>query len=79
MLGKSNHATEKEAREVIQNFPVERLPTLPGSNGRPPSWMDVQNVFCEYSKYARLVERGGVAGKPYTRGEHFDFIINITG
>lgn len=58
MLGKSNHATEREAREVISSFPLENMPTLPGSNGRPPSWMDIQNVFCEYSKYASRLTRG---------------------
>jgi hypothetical protein len=72
LLGKT-YATEKEARQVIQEFPVELLPPLPGSGGRPASWMDIQNVFCEYSKYARMVERGERGGAtPYVRKEPFE-------
>lgn len=70
------YAAPKEAQKVIQEFPRELLPTLPHSNGRPPSWMDVQNVFCEFSKYVRMVDRGDKgAPKPYTPGEPFPLHI----
>ncbi|QXO13648.1 hypothetical protein SEA_MANDALORIAN_56 [Microbacterium phage Mandalorian] len=76
MLGKATPATPKEAVDVITSFPVERLPTLPDSNGRHASWMDVQNVFCEYSKYARLVQQGYKGtGQPYVRNGSFDLTI----
>lgn len=69
-------ATGKQAYDVITTFPREELPPLPGSNGRLASWMDVQNIFCEYSKYARLVERGDKGtGKPYVKGEPFPLVI----
>lgn len=75
LVGKT-YASEKEARQIIQEFPVELLPTLPYSNGRPASWMDVQNVFCEYSKYARLAERPAPASAtPYRRNGNFETII----
>lgn len=75
LLGRQ-YATQKEALEVITNFPVDRLPPLPHSNGRPPSWMDIQNVFCEYSKYARMVLRGDKGrATPYTPGPKFDLHI----
>lgn len=75
LVGKT-YASEKEAREIIQNFPVELLPALPGSNGRPASWMDVQNVFCEFSKYARFLEKPVAASAtPYKRGSGFETII----
>lgn len=75
LLGKE-YATAKESYEVITNFPVNQLPALPYSNGRPPSWMDIQNVFCEYSKYARMIERGERGGtKPYQRHGEFDVHI----
>lgn len=75
LVGKT-YASEKEARDIIQNFPRELLPTLPGSNGRPPSWMDVQNVFCEYSKYARLTEKPlPASATPYRRNGDFDTVI----
>lgn len=76
MLGLGKDATQVQAQVAIQRFPVERLPALPYSNGRPPSLMDIQNVFCEYSKYARMVRKGDKGtGKPYVRGEHFDTLI----
>lgn len=72
LLGKE-YATKKEAFDVITTFPVDELPPLPGSNGRPPSWMDIQNVFCEFSKYVRMVNRGDKgAPKPYTNGQPFE-------
>lgn len=75
LLGKP-HASPKEAQKVIEEFPRELLPALPGSNGRLASWMDVQNVFCEFSKYVRMVDRGDKgAPKPYVPGEPFDIHI----
>jgi hypothetical protein len=75
LLGKP-YAAPKEAQKVIQEFPRHLLPALPGSNGRPPSWMDVQNVFCEFSKYVRMVDRGDKgAAQPYTPGPPFEIHI----
>lgn len=75
LLGKP-YATGKEALDVISTFPRDELPALPGSNGRPASWMDVQNVFCEFSKYVRMVNRGDKgAPKPYTPGPPFETFI----
>ena len=75
LLGKE-YATVAEAKHIITTFPVEELPPLPESNGRPASWMDIQNVFCEFSKYARMVDRGDKgAPKAYTRGEPFPLHI----
>jgi hypothetical protein len=72
LLGKP-YATKQEAQHVIQNFPFDQLPALPYSNGRPASWMDVQNVFCEFSKYVRMRERGDKgAPKPYVNKEPFE-------
>ncbi|QDK02449.1 hypothetical protein SEA_NUCCI_56 [Microbacterium phage Nucci] len=76
MLGKATPASPAEAVKAITSFPVERLPALPDSNGRHASLMDVQNVFCEYSKYARLVQQGYKGtGQPYVRNGSFDLII----
>jgi len=70
--------SDRKAEDVIKSFPVDLLPTLPYSNGRPASWMDVQNVFCEFSKYARMVERGDKGtGRPYER--HGSFLTVIPG
>lgn len=75
LVGKT-YASEKEARDIIQTFPVELLPTLPYSNGRPASWMDVQNVFCEFSKYARLAEKPvPKSATPYKRNGEFETLI----
>lgn len=64
--------SDRKAEDVIKAFPVDQLPPLPDSNGRPASWMDIQNVFCEFSKYARLLHQGGVtSGKPYVRNGDF--------
>lgn len=69
-------APGKVAQQVIQSFPRELLPPLPGSGGRLASWMDVQNVFCEFSKYVRMVDRGDKgAAKPYTPGPPFEIHI----
>lgn len=66
----------RKAEDVIKDFPVDQLPPLPGSNGRPASWMDIQNVFCEFSKYARLVQQGyRGTGKPYQRNG--DYMVHI--
>lgn len=67
--------SDVKAELVISRFPVDQLPPLPGSNGRPASWMDIQNVFCEFSKYARLKQNGFTPGKPYQR--HGDFDLHI--
>lgn len=76
MLGKSTPATPSEAVKAITSFPVDQLPPLPGSNGRPASLMDIQNVFCEFSKYARLVQQGYKGtGTPYVRNGEFETII----
>ena len=76
LLGKP-YATGKEAYETITNFPVDQLPALPYSNGRPASWMDVQNVFCEFSKYVRLSQRPAPKGPatPYRRNGEFETFI----
>jgi hypothetical protein len=65
-----------KAEEVIKTFPRELLPPLPGSNGRLASWMDIQNVFCEFSKYARFVEKGDRGtGMAYRRNAPFETVI----
>ena len=75
LLGKE-YATPAEAHHVITTFPFDALPPLPESNGRLASWMDVQNIFCEYSKYGRMVQRGDRgAPQPYTR--HGTFPLHI--
>ncbi|QNL31064.1 hypothetical protein SEA_KAUALA_52 [Microbacterium phage Kauala] len=66
LLGKKS-ASPAEALQMISTFPVDKLPPLPRSNGRPASWMDIQNVFCEFSKYARYRLAGKVGKKPYQR------------
>ncbi|WNM68027.1 hypothetical protein SEA_SIRVICTOR_55 [Microbacterium phage SirVictor] len=66
LLGKTS-ASPAEAQRVISTFPVDKLPPLPRSNGRPASWMDIQNVFCEFSKYARFKNQGRVGKQPYQR------------
>jgi hypothetical protein len=76
MLGKDAPASPREAYDVITTFPYDRLPALPMSNGRGASWMDIQNVFCEFSKYARLVRKGDKGtGQPYQRHEEFLTLI----
>lgn len=68
--------SDRKAEDVIKSFPVDLLPALPNSNGRPASWMDIQNVFCEFSKYARLVQQGyQCTGKPYVRNGSFPLHI----
>jgi hypothetical protein len=68
--------SDRKPEDVIKTFPVDELPALPGSNGRPASWMDVQNVFCEFSKWVRLFRQGYTGGgKPYERHGAFDWRI----
>lgn len=43
----------EKAREYLLDS--ADCPVLP--NGRPPSLMDIQNTFCEFSKYARYLAR----------------------
>lgn len=38
---------------------------LPGGGHRAPSLMDIQNTFCEYSKYVRYIKNDRVGGAPY--------------
>lgn len=66
LLGKKS-ASPAEAVQMITSFPVGKLHPLPRSNGRPASLMDIQNVFCEFSKYARYRLAGKVGKKPYQR------------
>jgi hypothetical protein len=46
----------------------EGCPTIPldhpGDPVRVPSWMDVQNTLCEFSKWVRFSEKP-LPGKPY--------------
>lgn len=41
---------------------VRALPDCPLLEGRPPSWMDIQNTLCEFSKFVRF-KAGGVPYK----------------
>jgi hypothetical protein len=43
---------------------LKSSPSLPVFAGRSPSLMDVQNLFCEFSKYVRY--QGKPPGQPYT-------------
>ena len=61
--------------ETLRSFPVDQIPSLPGSNGRPASLMDVQNVFCEFSKYVRYANKGQTSGQSYQR--HRPFKVKI--
>jgi hypothetical protein len=46
---------------------VRALPDCPDLDGRPPSWMDIQNTLCEFSKYHRYAHSSSPAGaNPYT-------------
>lgn len=68
--------SDKPAEQVITSFPVHKLHSLPGSNGRHASWMDVQNVFCEFSKWGRLQLKGYQgAAAPYQRNGNFEVSI----
>ena len=68
-------ASLKQTRRVIELFPAHEMPFLPKSGGRYASLMDVQNVFCEFSKYVRYKESPVQAREPYQRKEPFNIII----
>lgn len=65
----------RKPEDVIRDFPTDEIPALPGSNGRPASMMDIQNVFCEFSKYARYVQKGNATGQPYARHSSYEIRI----
>lgn len=44
---------------------IRNLPTPPEFQGRLPSSLDVQNCFCEYSKYVRFSGRTATGAAPY--------------
>lgn len=71
MLGRDGHASANEALQAILGFPVHKLPALPYSNGRPASLMDIQNVFCEFSKYSRYKAKGQIGNSSYRRNPTF--------
>ena len=52
----AKHVTDAPAEEAIQwAFEVvQHLPNHPVLGGRPPSLMDIQNCYCEFSKYVRF-------------------------
>lgn len=68
-------ASLKQTRRMIEMFPAHEMPFLPKSGGRYASLMDVQNVFCEFSKYVRYKEGPVQAREPYQRKEPFNIII----
>lgn len=67
--------SDSTPEQVIRNFPVDQIPALPGSGGRPASLMDIQNVFCEYSKYYRFKASGKVGPSTYARNPPFEWRI----
>lgn len=72
---KGAKAIGMSALKAIHQFPTDEIPPLPHSNGRPASLMDVQNVFCEFSKYVRFKERGLAVSDSYHR--HTPFEVQI--
>lgn len=46
------------------------LPDAPRVEGRYPSYMDIQNTLCEFSKYVRYLRLGVPPGKPDYRPAH---------
>lgn len=68
-------ASLKQARQMIGMFPAHEMPFLPKSGGRYASLMDVQNVFCEFSKYVRYKEGPATVRESYQRKEPFDITI----
>ena len=68
-------ASLAQTRRVIELFPAHEMPFLPKSGGRYASLMDVQNVFCEFSKYVRYKESPVQAREPYQRRDPFDVTI----
>jgi hypothetical protein len=67
--------SDLKPERVIAEFPVHEIPALPGSNGRPASLMDIQNVFCEYSKYVRYRDKAVVPITTYQRHEPYSIRI----
>ncbi len=72
MMGQEGYASPGTALKAIREFPVHDLPALPYSNGRPASLMDIQNVFCEFSKYSRYKAKGQVGNSSYQRNPAFE-------
>lgn len=54
----------KFARAELAMMEETRL-VLPDGNTRPPSYMDTQNTFCEFSKYVRFKRRGKLPASKY--------------
>lgn len=50
----------QETKEAFEDNPVVNI------NGHPLSLMDVQNCYCEFSKYVRYLDRGETYGPPYS-------------
>lgn len=69
-----SYLTESNPEEYLHSFPASALPTLPGSNGRPPSLMDLQNLFCEFDKWVRYRQTG--VWKPYKPSDRY-FEVHI--
>lgn len=45
------------AVDAVRSLPDVPLLDLPNGNTRVPSWMDIQNTLCEYSKYHRYAAK----------------------
>lgn len=65
----------KRAEDIITTFPVDQIPNLPYSRGRRASWMDIQNVFCEFGKYVRYKAKPQKNPTEYKNGPKFDIVI----
>lgn len=74
--GVAEISTEK-AEVVIARFQAMEILRLPGSGGRPASLMDIQNVFCEFSKYARYRRADAVGREVYQRRAPYDIRIPL--
>lgn len=66
------HITDKNPQDFIREVQREwyqrvDLPLIPLPNGlhRAPSLMDIQNTFCEFSKYMRAIMEPKRPSKPY--------------
>lgn len=73
----AKYVADVPAELVIDAFPYEELPTLPGSNGRPPSLMDMQKVFHEFNKYMKYRGYTYVANMPATYKRKPPYEISI--